>query len=342
MSSICRIVKQGLGITLLVTSFAHGQSVTKNVGKDCTLLQMAIDQCGGPREISDDAPPSEPDYPQNIKYVDTVMSVKNASTVGKNFIEIRARQPVRDGPDTSLTGHVFIMLGSELTDGTRIYYGGWGFYPRKGESSESLPWYRSIYANGQVTYQMPDITADVYYRGYITEYQQNLVEHIVGAWDNKDYSLWKDNCVALVKYVSEAIGLDTGDAYSHWPSGLSFPVTVAKTIAERNTSQTPLEFVRKDLERQVRVKNEAIQDYRSVFPAGYIQPRHEPGLPGAATGPDLPPALGGHGEVRSGGGGGKGGGYGGANNGTSKGNGEGEGSDLYDKFICTVGRTICS
>lgn len=153
------------------------------------------------------------------------------------IIEFRARSGV--------PGHAFMLFGRKLNDGTTIFYGGAGFYP-KGEPG-GFAWVKNVvYGSGVVAYRFEDATESmpVVFRVNITLQQEVLVLSDVSLFGSR-YSLPWQNCVSLMDNVARDIGLRSGmrgDLWDRMSVSQHFPFNYVVSLRALNNADTPLRY----------------------------------------------------------------------------------------------------
>lgn len=319
----------------------------------CSLKDLVVDRCGSMvPDRPNDGGYSPPD--ERLVWRDLKLVHLTADMVGKNIVEFRSRPPGKVDNVISVTGHVFVLLGKELPDGSTVYFGIGGFYPKPDDPSEEgivkqLLTHMGLNGPGEIVYKIPDFVAapNHIFRAYITEVQLNQVEHILYAWNTKEYNLLKLNCVDLAKSISEYLGLK-------YEVDLKAPSSIVDSLGSMNYADTPIVHARAELERMKVVRQQMNNLFKFNWPNGPVYTRHDPGPPGAATGPDIPTAAGGHdqrgmpgdaGSRFDKGGGSFGGGVGGGDGGSNT-SGQRENSNGHDRsstnWICTFDGVVCS
>ena len=147
------------------------------------------------------------------------------------FIEFRARKPEIAKGGRLRIGHVFVVLGRQLNDGTKVYYGAGGFYPEQ-ETIKTV-----LAGPGQVPYKVEDLNTDGWYFARITGEQERIVTFLLQQWnDTKDYNIVEQNCVTLVTAVAKRLGLDFGKDTPVTPYG------VIESLGSRNDADQPLRY----------------------------------------------------------------------------------------------------
>jgi hypothetical protein len=121
----------------------------------------------------------------------------------KPFAQFRARKPSPD--PQSYTGHVFVVLGRELDNGTKYFYGAAGFYPEKYTIKNMLS------GPGKVDYQIADFSSDITFTVKISSEQERTVKYIIQNYPAEgNYSLVQRNCITMFNDVARALGLTLG------------------------------------------------------------------------------------------------------------------------------------
>jgi hypothetical protein len=153
------------------------------------------------------------------------------------IIEFRARG--------GFPGHAFMLFGRKLNDGTTIFYGGAGYYP-KGEPG-TVEWFKNIiYGAGLVSYRFDDAAngTPIVFRVNITRQQEIGVLQDVASFGNR-YSLVSQNCVLLMDIVAKDIGLRSGlrgQLLDQLSVSKRFPVNYVSSLRAENNADTPLRY----------------------------------------------------------------------------------------------------
>jgi hypothetical protein len=149
-----------------------------------------------------------------------------SGALSRPIIEFRGRAAKL--PDHA--GHVFVLFGRQLADNTIIYYGAGGFYPAHDTFKAYLK------SPGHVDYTDADIQSDITFQVKITGDQEHLVQFILANWNEKEYKVFSQNCISLIKSVGKALGLEVGD-----PKGMDvIPYDLVRLMKNENDSDAPL------------------------------------------------------------------------------------------------------
>lgn len=271
------ILLSGAIFTAFIAEIAVANPAT-GIVSHCDAKVATVDLCAGMVEKSSlDNPSSRARTAGSF-----VASLRmTAHDDGEPVIRFQSRNPGIDpATGNSSNGHAFILLGRQSEQGEIDFFSIYGFY-EKPLDAQPQEVYAILNAPSTMDLNLNDLSSDQFYQANLSDQQMAVVEDILDHRNLLKQASLAASYIAVAAAVGSSLGLNySSDSLPGWLNGSTRPGVIIQDFISKNNADGPIEFLQRDLARQLTSVTALQQEIMKAFPHGPIQ-YPQPGPPGA-------------------------------------------------------------